>query len=114
MTPVTPCAGFFTVFLLGGFAGGVPRLVLACEPAPANMELLRRNIEMCGAAGKVLVPCLDSQAALCLMTPLPASERIIGSQTECVSRSEVQEKCVEWLPVGSTLRKMPPGACTPI
>ena len=46
-------AGFFTLFLLGGFAGGVPRLVISCEPAPATLELLRRNVGACGVAQKV-------------------------------------------------------------
>ena len=111
--PVTPCAGFFTLFLLGGFAGGVPRFVLACEPAPANMRLLRQNIEMCGAAEKVLVLCLQGQAALGLMTSLPASDCIIGSCMKGASRSKGQEKDVEWLQIGSTLKKMLIGASTP-
>lgn len=46
-------AGFFTLFLLGGFAGGMPQRILCCEPAPANMKLLRRNVEMAGVAQKV-------------------------------------------------------------
>ncbi len=47
------CAGFFTLFLLGGAAGGVPEHVLSCEPAPATFEFLRHNIEASGAAEKV-------------------------------------------------------------
>ena len=47
------CAGFFTLFLLGGAAGGVPELFLSCEPAPATFHLLRHNIKTSGAAEKV-------------------------------------------------------------
>ena len=46
-------AGFFTLFLLGGFGGGVPQLVISCEPAPATSELLRHNVEACRVAQKV-------------------------------------------------------------
>ncbi len=60
-------AGLFTLFLLGGFAGGLPRLILACEPAPANMRLLKQNIKTRRAAGKARIGCFQLRSVLSLM-----------------------------------------------
>ncbi|CAK0762025.1 hypothetical protein CVIRNUC_002916 [Coccomyxa viridis] len=72
--------GFFTLFLLGGFGGGVPRLVISCEPAPATSELLRRNVEACGIAQKVRLweKALGQEAATSDLTFYP---RMPGNST---------------------------------
>ncbi len=57
-----PCAGLFTLWLMGGFAGSVPAEVWAIEPAPPTLAILRRNINACGLRDKV---CTTSSRNYC-------------------------------------------------
>jgi len=43
-------AGLFALWACGGGGGGVPARLLAVEPLPPNLALLRRNLRACAPA----------------------------------------------------------------
>ncbi|CAL5219615.1 g1485 [Coccomyxa viridis] len=92
--------GLFTLFLLGGFAGGLPRLILACEPAPANMRLLKQNIKTRRAAGKVVfvqraVGREAASAALTYYPSMPGNSTLYPEEKSVLQAASMPAACFE-------------------
>jgi hypothetical protein len=82
-------AGLFALWACGGGGGGVPARLLAVEPLPANLALLRRNLRARAPAQQArprLAPAPAARASAGSAAPPPPPRRAAPATRRARSR----------------------------